>query len=612
MLYRPLRSTPAVHLKVLLVFTALFLVNLAIFAPVSHFDFVSYDDPQYVSENTHILGGISSSGVAWAFTSGYAANWHPLTWLSHMLDVQLYGLDAGSHHLTSVFLHVLNCWALFACLYLMTKSLGRSAFVAALFATHPLHVESVAWVAERKDVLSTLFGLLTLCAYVQYVRHPGRGRYILTAVLFGLGLLAKPMLVTLPFVMMLLDWWPLRRIASPLLGPAQRPVLVKLMLEKLPLIAMTVVSSVITIVVQHRGGAVQNFIEVPLNLRLCNAAVSYITYLTKTFWPGSLAIFYPFPNFIPAWKAVGSVLLLAGISVAVWRHAAQRPFLITGWFWYLGTLVPVIGLVQVGDQSMADRYSYIPLIGLFLIAAWGLPELLVQLWRPASKALPAMAAVLICACTLVARNQVQYWQNNAVVWKHALEVTTDNHFAHVHIGSALLAEGKPDEAISHYLEALRTRPNFDLALDNLAIVLLNQGKSTEALPLLLRAVQVNPSFADAQNNLAVALERAGKIDDAITHYNQAIRLDPALEVAHVNLAKLLATHGKVDEAVREYLEASRLKPDDALPHYDLGIIFNGKGDIHRAVAEFETAVRLKPGYAEAQRALMILSSSYRR
>jgi len=592
---------------VLVVLLSLVVINLTIYGSVGGYDFVSYDDPSYVSENPHVLNGITWAGIVWASTTREAANWHPLTWLSHMLDVQFFGPKPEMHHVTNVLFHTINSCLLFWLLWRMTEALGRSAFVAGLFAAHPLQVESVAWIAERKNVLSTLFALLALCAYVVYVRNPSRVRYACVMFLFAFGLMAKPMLVTLPFVMMLLDWWPLQRVSLPLFTAAQRPLLGKLLWEKTPLFVLSMASAIITFTVQHRAGAVQSLNAIPFRLRLFNAAISYVAYLGKTAWPAKLGLSYPFPTEIAVWKVVSSVLFLAIFTILVFRSATRRPYLATGWFWYVGTLVPVIGLVQVGDQAMADRYGYIPLIGVFLLTAWGLTELVSE-WRFDRRVLPAAAVFVILLCALTARAQVQYWKNDLVLWQHALAIG-DNPVAHVHVGNALLADGKAEEAMAHYSEALRTRPNFDLALDNLGIVLLNQGRFREALVPLKKAVLVNPSYAHAQNDLGVALERDGKIDEAIVHYSEAVRLDHDFSVAHVNLAKLLATHGRVDEAIPEYLEASRLKPDDAVPHYDLGIIFSNKNDIRRAISEFDTALRLNPGYADAQRALNILRNS---
>jgi cytochrome c-type biogenesis protein CcmH/NrfG len=592
------------ELFIVLVFVAL---AAWIYAPSAHYDFIGYDDPPYVTDNPHVLAGLSWQNVLWAFTTGEAANWHPLTWLSHMLDVQLFGINPGAHHIMSVLLHLVNACLLFGLLFSMTGARGRSAFASALFLVHPLQVESVAWIAERKNVLSTTLGLLALWAYARYVHHPGRGRYVTVVLLFALGLMAKPMLVTLPLVMLLLDWWPLRRIHSPLFQSNNKPVFLKLLWEKIPLIGLTVISSLVTIFVQHEGGAVRGVEYVPVTVRLLNAVVSYVAYLGKAAWPDHLAIFYPLSE-IPVWKAAAGGFALGLVTAMVVRAASRRPYVAVGWFWFLGTLVPVIGLIQVGDQSMADRYGYVPLIGIFLIASWGISEIASE-WHVARWVVSGAAALTVLIYTIVSTQQVGYWSNNYVLWKHALAVTENNYFAQVHVGNAVLAEGKTDEAIAHFSEALRVRPTFDMALDDMGIVLLNQGKADEAFPYLVKAVHVNPSFAHAQNDLGVAQERHGQTDEAIACYSEAIRLDPSLEVAHVNLAKLLVTHARVDEGIREYLRASELSANDPTPHYDLAIVFNGRGDTARAIQELQVALRIKPGYTEAQRALSILTNS---
>ena len=428
---------------------ALIAVNVFVYATVWHHDFVAWDDPDYITKNPNVSHGLTWRAAWWALTTGYAANWHPLTWLSHMLDVQLYGLHAGPHLITNLALHIGSAILLFGLLHQMTGALGRSAFVATLFSVHPLHVESVAWASERKDVLSTLFWMLTLWAYVGYTRQPGLRRYVVVVVLFGLGLMAKPMLVTLPFVLLLLDYWPLNRVS---LGAGQNWW--RLVREKLPLLLLAAASSIVTYLVQREGGAVRGLEALPLNLRLTNAAVSYVGYIAKMLWPVRLAAFYPFVRSMPVWWAPGSILILAVVSLAVVKGARRYPYAGVGWLWYVGTLVPVIGLVQVGGQSMADRYTYVPYIGLFVILAWGLPDLLSG-WRYRRIALPVAAAFAVAACMLVARSQVQSWSNSIALWSHAIEVTNDNYRAHSNLANFLSDRGEVAVAIGHYNEALR-------------------------------------------------------------------------------------------------------------------------------------------------------------
>ncbi len=440
----------------------------AVYAPVRHFDFVQLDDPAYVTENPRVLRGLTLDGAAWALTTGHAANWHPVTWLSHMLDVELFGVAAGPHHLTNLLLHAANTLLLFGLLLRMTGALWRSAFVAALFGIHPLHVESVAWVAERKDVLSTLFWLLTTWAYVAYVRARAPRRtvaYVLALLLFAVGLMAKPMLVTLPFTLLLLDWWPLGRwdAATP-----PRSSLWPLVREKIPFFALAAASSVATFVVQQRGGAVSAVGSEPSALRLQNALVSAVAYLRDMVWPAGLTMIYPFPSSIPAWHVAAACLVVGGVSFAAWRLARSHPFLAVGWLWYLGTLVPVLGLVRVGLQARADRYTYVPLIGVFIALAWGGAALAGRVrlrlpGRPAlqSAALAVLAAAVVLALALAARQQVGYWKDNVTLWTRATVLTLhmDEYEAHMSLGATLADQGRTDEALRHFAEAVRLRPD---------------------------------------------------------------------------------------------------------------------------------------------------------
>jgi Flp pilus assembly protein TadD len=439
--------------------------------------------------------------------------------------------------------------------------------VAALFAVHPLHVESVAWIAERKDVLSTLFWMLTMWAYVAYVRRPGRKRYVLVVALFGLGLMAKPMLVTLPFVLLLLDVWPLKRIE--LAGARggglaafreQGAALRQLVREKLPLFVLAAMSSVVTLLVQKHAGALAGLASEPLSLRLTNAAAAYLAYTGKMFWPVRLAAFYPLGKSIPVLQASLGCLLLAGVTLLAIRIRRRCPYVLVGWLWYVGTLIPVIGLVQVGEQSMADRYTYVPLIGLFLIAAWGAPELATG-WRYGRRALPAAAVCVTLAFAAAARAQVRYWSGDAALWRHALNVTTDNDRAHFYLGSALLAQGKLDEAIQHYSEALRLKPQFVEAWNNLGLALMMQGKLDEAVPCFAEALRLKPDNATAHKNLGALRLRQGRLDEAARHLAEAVRLRPNDAEAHYDLGVALMSQEKFDEAVQQFTAALRIRPD---------------------------------------------------
>jgi Tfp pilus assembly protein PilF len=535
--------------RVLVACLILIAATVIVYAPVRHFGFVRWDDPDYVTDNVPVARGLTWQGAAWAFTSAHAANWHPVTWLSYMLDVQLHGMNAGPQHVTNLVLHVLNAVLLFGVLYRMTAAWGRSLFVAGLFAVHPLHVESVAWISERKDVLSTLFWMLTMWAYVIYVRRPGWRRYLPVAALFALGLMAKSMLVTLPFVLLLLDFWPLRRAGW-----------VRLVREKLPLFVLAALSSVVTFVVQRHVGAVAGFERFPLVLRLTNALASYLGYIGKMLWPARLAAFYPLSVRIPVLQASLGALLLTAVTIVAIRAGRRHGYFLVGWLWYVGTLIPVIGLVQVGRQSMADRYTYVPLIGLFLIAAWGAPEL-VGRWRYGRIALPAAAACVLLACAVLARAQVGNWSDSASLWQHALEVTEDNYVAHNNFGAVLLKQGETGEALPHIVEALRIKPDFADAHNNLGMVQVQQGKLDEAIPHFIKALRIDPDFAEAQYNLGTILVRQGKLDEAAQRFAEAVRIKPDFMEAQNNLGGVLMRQGKLDEAVQRLAEALRINPD---------------------------------------------------
>ncbi|HEY3120909.1 MAG TPA: tetratricopeptide repeat protein [Vicinamibacteria bacterium] len=571
---------------------------MTLYAPVRHHGFVNFDDSQYVSENPSVSAGLTWQGLSWAFTTRHAGNWHPLTWLSHMLDVQLFGLDAGAHHLTSLALHVANTLLLFGLLHAMTGALVRSAFVAALFGVHPLHVESVAWVAERKDVLSALFFFSTLWAYLAYVRKPRPGRYALVLVLFALGLMAKPMLVTLPFVLLLLDYWPLARTREP---SARR----RLVLEKLPLLGLAAASSFVTFVVQRQAGAVKALDALPLDRRLVNAVISYVAYIGQTLWPARLAAIYPYPASFPAWAVTAAVVVLVAVTVLAVRMARRYPYLPVGWLWYLGTLVPVIGLVQVGSQPMADRYTYIPLVGLFVVVAWGLPDLLDR-WPHWKRALGAAAALALLGCTIVARRQVEQWRNSVELWEHALAVTRENYRAQNNLGHALAKQGRTGEAIPHYAEAVRIKPDFAEAHNDLGAALADQGRMGEAIDHYSEAVRLLPDYVEARNNLAVALTAEGRYDEAVRHFSEALRLDPTLAASHNNLGVALAKQGRLEEAIRHFSEALRLAPDYAEARRNLAVAHNGLGAaladqdrLEEAIAQYSESARLDPDRVDA-------------
>src|SRR5262245_30695964 len=567
-------------------------VNLFIYAGVWAFDFVNYDDPGYF-DNSYVGAGLTWQGLSWAFRTGTMYNWHPLTWLSYMLDVQLFGLHPSVLHTTNLLLHIASTLLLFLVLYQMTGMAGRSSFVAGMFAAHPLHVESVAWISERKDVLSTLFWMLTLLAYVRYARQPRADRYLLVFGCLALGLMAKPMLVTLPFVLLLLDFWPLRRWQ-----PGEKSTTAaRLVIEKIPLVALAAMSSIVTFIVQKGSGAVARLDLLPMSERLQNMFIAYAAYIGKMLWPSRMAAFYVYYSRIPSWWIIAALALIM-MSILAIKAAGKYPFVPVGWFWYLGTLVPVIGLVQVGLQSMADRYTYVPSIGLFIVVAWGLPE--ISAIRPYwNSLLPAAAGLALLLCAVTARAQTQYWSNTKVLWDHALEVTSNNYIAQNNLGGFLKQIGKPADALPHYQEAVRLKPDYADAYNNMGTVLAALGKPEQAIESYNEALRLNPEHAEGHQNLGIAMENLGRLDEARVHLSEAIRLKPDFANAHNALASLFFRQGKIDEAVAEYSEAVRLRPDFSDAHSNLGAALLRKDRIDEAVGHFSAALRINPNLADA-------------
>jgi tetratricopeptide (TPR) repeat protein len=539
--------------RVAAIAAALAVLTWGAFSGVLSNGFVSYDDGVYVAANDHVVKGLTASALRWSLTTTENSNWHPVTWISHLLDVTLFGLDAGAHHGVNLALHTANVLLLFLLLSRMTGAVWRPAFAAALFAVHPLHVESVAWIAERKDVLSTLFWLLTTLAWL-------RGRHALALACYALGLMTKPMVVTLPFTLLLLDYWPLRRTLRP--GAS-------LGTEKAPLFALAAVSCVVTVLAQRAGGAIQSLETISLPERLANAVVSYAAYLGKTVWPTSLACIYPFSrSALTAPAMLGSAVVLTAITVAVLRFEKQAPYATFGWLWYVGTLVPVIGLVQVGYQSMADRYTYVPLIGIFVAVAWGAGELAAQL--PASR--PVVAAVAACAlaaCAVVTRGQVAVWQDSTSLFTHAIAVTADNWTAHNNLGGVLSEAGNSGDAIPQFEETLRIRPGFAEGHFNLGLALDRSGRFPEAIDAYEAALRLNPDYAEARYNLGNSLLHAGRAGEAIEQYDAALKLRPGDAKIHNNLAIALNRSGRREEAIAHYREALRIDPDFAAARANL-------------------------------------------
>ena len=588
--------------KYFVTFTYLVLIlsTLLVFWQVRNFDFVNYDDSDYVSDNPQVLNGLTRDGVIWAFTTNRSANWHPLTWLSLMLDCQLFGSNPGWMHLVNLLLHIANTLLLFAIFKKLTAAVWPSVFVAAAFALHPMHVESVAWIAERKDVLSTLFWLLTLAAYVGYVKRPSVFRYLISLVLFAIGLMAKPMLVTLPFVLLLFDYWPLDRFAATRTvktagGKSRKPapihdgraILYRIIIEKIPFFVLAAVSSVITFIVQKVSGAVININALPLQDRVANAIVSYMRYIGKMVWPQNLAVFYPFDigNFTYLQITLCAILLLV-ISIFVIGFGRKQKYLLVGWFWFIGTLIPVIGLVQVGGQALANRYTYISYIGLFIMIAWGLPELLSK-WPQRKIALGLSMVIVLTILGICAHQQVSYWNNGTSLFTHAIKVTQDNYFAHYGLGISYKNLGCHQDAIESYKQAIKIRPDYDEAYNDLGISYFILGRYQDAIEAYKQAIRINPDLAKAYNNLGNAYTNLGRYQDAIEAYKPAIRINPDLAEAHYNLGTAYYKLGRYQDAIEPYKQAIKIKPDFVLAHYNLGVAYFVIGDKGLALEEYK-------------------------
>jgi protein O-mannosyl-transferase len=560
----------------------LLLAVLTVYARVTTFGFVNYDDPDYTFENVHVNGGLTADGVVWAFTRSYAANWHPLTWISHMLDFEFYGSRAGMHHLTSVLLHAGSTLLLFFLLQKMTGSTWRSLFVAFGFALHPFHVESVAWISERKDVLSVFFFFLTLWAYAAYARDSRPLRYMWVAGLFVCALLSKQMAVTLPVVTLVLDFWPLRRGYR--------------VMEKIPLMALAIGAATMAFVAQQRGGAVFTLGQVPLLLRLANVPIAYVTYLLQFLWPANLAVFYPYRSSLGWWWPILALFLMMAISALAWNQRTQRPYLLAGWLWYLITLLPVVGIIQIGAQAHADRYTYVPLVGILIALAWAAAELAA---KPAAYALTAIAIVWISLTWF----QLGYWADSITLFRHAIAATRQNYLAYNNLGEALSKTGDLPEAIAAYQEAVRIQPQYAKAHYNLGTALMEStGRRTDAIRELETAVMLDPQYAKANNNLGKALAQDSEsLPAAIEHYKQALRADPDLVEAHINLANAFAQDDKVNEAMGEYQVALRLDPTRATTHFALANLLTRVPErTLEAIAEYRRAIEIQPNFPEAQ------------
>lgn len=602
-------TTPSVRLALCGLLAA---ASLAVFWSTRHHEFINFDDPDYVSANPKVVAGVTMDSLRWAFTQAHVGNWHPVTWLSHMLDCQFFGPDPGAHHLVNVGFHAANVVLLFLLLVNLTGATWRSAVVAGLFALHPLHVESVAWIAERKDLLSAFFGLLTLLAYVRYVRalpsQSGKARlaYGLALLCFALGLMSKPMLVTWPCVMLLLDVWPLGRGAQGEGSEKRLPFLRdwrRLVIEKLPFFALSVASSVVTVIGQRGAGATATFEALPFHTRLAQLPASYLRYLGKTFWPENLAVFYPYEA--ATWDApltLAGVALLLGASAFVARQLRRRPFLAVGWFWFLGTLVPVIGLVQVGSQSIADRYTYLPHIGLFVALVWLAAEVL-ERWKIPRFLRATSAAGLLAVLGILTSRQVGHWRNSLTLARHATQATTGNYVAHAQLATALVLEGKLDEAFHECQRALQIRPDYAEAHNTVGMIRIRQEQYDEAVASYREAARYAPTNPEAFHGLADVYFRQGRLAEAEQTAREAVRLWPMHVGALLTLASVLHTQGKLDDAIVTYRRLLALKPGVFSIHRSLGGALASRGDLTEAAAEFERALEIQPHHPDALNSL---------
>jgi Tfp pilus assembly protein PilF len=606
-------------------YAALAVVVFAVYFQVRHFAFVNFDDPEYIIGNNHVRAGLTWAGLRWAFTSTSAANWFPLTWISNMATYQLFGPDAGWHHIVNLLFHLLASLLLLAAFRRMTGALWPSVFVAFVFALHPLHVESVAWVAERKDVLCAFFWCLTLWCYALYVERPSALRYAWVVLAFCGGLMSKSMIVTLPFVLLLLDFWPLRR-------PRRRALL----WEKAPLVALAAAVSVLTLVSQQQGHAVRSLTSLPIGERVANALWTYVAYIGRTLWPARLAVYYPYTHDLPVLQLVVAVSLLGGLTVLSIRWFRSHPYFAVGWFWYVGTLVPVIGLVQVGGQASADRYTYLPGIGLAIMLAWGAVEL-VRRYPQTQQAIAIGGAAVLCVCMVLTAIQTSYWANSGLLFQHAVDVTTGNYIAENNLADYYLTEMRTEEARAPVLDALRLNPGYPEAHVNLATIfrrtgklaeseqqyqeairlqainpgahsgygalLLQEGRAGQAAGEFAQVVALRPEDAEARYNLGRVLAAVGRFDQGVAELNEAIRLRPDYAEAHHSLAVALAGRGRLNEAIEEFRAEARLKPDDANVHNSLGMLLAGVGRFDEAIAEYAEALRIQPNFPSARQGL---------
>jgi tetratricopeptide (TPR) repeat protein len=561
------------------------LAVLVAYAPLRHAGFINYDDPAYVSANPHVQAGLTADGIGWALTTGQASNWHPVTWISHMIDGQLYGMNPLGHHVTNVLLHLANSVLLFLLLQRMTKATTPSAIVAALFALHPTHVESVAWISERKDVLSTLFWMLTLLTYARAMeKKPAEKRFFTASIiLFGVGLAAKPMLVTLPFVLLLLDYWPLQRREIPWR---------ELVLEKKAFFILAAISCLITFFVQAHGGSVMNLDRLPVWVRLANVPVSYLRYVGKTFWPAHLAIAYPYTKW-PLWEVAGALVVVLAFSAFAVRQMQAQPWIAVGWFWFLGTLVPVIGIVQVGVQAMADRYNYIPSIGLLVAIVW------IARSQLGDRVVAIVGVVASAICLVLTVQQSNCWQNDQTVFQNAIDNSSRDYIAFAGLGEYEALHGETNAALDHLERSIEINPNYPFARNNLGRLLLMLGREDDALAQLQKAVALDPKFPDSRYNLGYVLLSKGRVGEALDQFQAQVDLEPDDFRAENNMGTVLLQNGLATDAMRFLKNAIKIEPGEPQPHYSMGNALYRTGNVSAAVAQYEKCLQIKPDHVQA-------------
>jgi tetratricopeptide (TPR) repeat protein len=632
-------ATQQKNLMPVLICLALAILTVITFWSLKDCGFINFDDPIYVYENAYVQAGLNwnNIGQAFSFELAKVGHWHPLTWLSLMLDYQIFGLNPHGFHLINLLFHVMNTILLFLILRRMTKTLWPSAFVACLFAIHPLHVESIAWITERKDVLSTFFCMLTLGAYSYYVESPGFRRYVFVFLFFALGLMAKPMLITLPFVLLLLDYWPLRRfqetkpnhkiqtevlksgtsdkqkkkskkndavtvketleVKKPTDPEYKWSLIYPLFREKVPLFVLVILSSIVTYMAAHSAGAVQPE-AIPLGVRIGNAFISYIVYIGKMIWPSNLAVFYPYPMLLVPWQVIGSVFLFIAITLVVIWRAKRSPYLATGWLWYAGTLVPVIGIVQAGRQAMADRYTYIPLIGLFIIVAWGVPEILKKWNYRKEILLTASALIILCLC-IITWTQVGYWQNSIALFDHTLKVTDNNWFTYSSRGNTYYDLGDYQQAIEDYDRAIEIKPGYAEAYSNRGTAYHKLGNYKHAIADLSRAIEIKSGYAMAYNNRGNSYNVLGNYSQAIEDYGRAIEIKPGYAEAYYNRGTSYNSISNYQQAIADLKRAIEIKPGYPEAYINRGFAYKGLGNYQQAIEDYGRAIDIKPDYAYA-------------